>query len=63
MTQWKEVHRFVPTVAAMCVCNPDRSPVGMNRCDTAPTPTGFAEIVRDYFPLLHWMEIPIAESL
>jgi hypothetical protein len=21
----REVHHFVPTVAAMCVCNPDRS--------------------------------------
>jgi hypothetical protein len=37
----------------MCVCNPDRSPVGINRCDTAPTPTGFAQIVGDYFPVIH----------
>jgi len=28
--QRKEVHRFVPTVAAMCVYNPDRSPVIIN---------------------------------
>jgi hypothetical protein len=37
----------------MRVCNPDRSPVGINRCDAAPTPTGFAEIVSDDFPVLH----------
>jgi hypothetical protein len=41
------------TVAAMCVCNPDRSPVGINRGDAAPTPTGFAEIVSDDFPVIH----------
>jgi hypothetical protein len=29
-----------------------RSPFGINRCDTAPTPTGFAETVGDYFPQL-----------
>jgi hypothetical protein len=27
--------------------------VGINRCDAVPTPTGFAEIVSDYFPILH----------
>jgi hypothetical protein len=37
------------SVAAMCVCNPDRSPVGIYRCDTAPSPTGFAEIISDDF--------------
>jgi hypothetical protein len=31
----------------MRVCNPDRSPVGINRWNAAPTPTGFAEIVSD----------------
>jgi hypothetical protein len=35
------------TVAAMRVSNPDRSAVGINCRDTAPTPTGFAQIVRD----------------
>ena len=29
----------------MCVRNPDRSPVGINSCDTAQTPPGFLEIV------------------
>jgi len=38
-------HNVTLSVAAMCVCNPDRSPSGINRWDTAPTPTGFAEIV------------------
>jgi hypothetical protein len=47
----------------MRVSNPDCSPVGINRCDTAQTPTGFTENVRDYFPVLHWMQIPIAELL
>jgi hypothetical protein len=35
------------SVAAIRVSNPGLSPVGINRCDTAPTPTGFAEIVSD----------------
>jgi hypothetical protein len=29
------------------VCNPDRSPVGINRSNAAPTPSGFAEMVSD----------------
>jgi hypothetical protein len=40
----------------MRVSNPDRSPVGINRRYPAPTPTGFAEIVSDYFPVLHAMD-------
>jgi hypothetical protein len=44
------------SVAAVCVSNPDRSPVGINRWDTTPTPTGFAEIVSDDFPGLHAMD-------
>jgi hypothetical protein len=47
-------HNETFSIAAMCVCNPDRLPVGINGCDTAPTPTGFAEIVGDdlqYFTL------------
>jgi hypothetical protein len=31
-------------VVAVRVYNEDRSPVGINRCDTAPTPPGFTEI-------------------
>jgi hypothetical protein len=44
------------TVVAMCVSNEDRSPVEINRCDAAPTPTGFAEIVSDDFPGFHAMD-------
>jgi hypothetical protein len=40
-------HNETFSVIAVCVCNPDRSPVGINRRDAAPTPTGFAEIVSD----------------
>ena len=38
------------SVVAVCISNEDRLSVGINRCDAAPTPTGFAEIVSDYFP-------------
>ena len=41
------------SIVAMCVCNPDRSPVGIHCGRTAPTPTGFADIVSDDFPILH----------
>jgi hypothetical protein len=43
------MHNETLSVVAMCVSNPDRSPVGTNRCDAAPTPTGFAEIAGDDF--------------
>jgi hypothetical protein len=29
--QFIRSHNETPSVAAMCVCNPDRSPVGINR--------------------------------
>ena len=45
-------HNETLSIVAMRVCNPDRSPVGINRLDTTPTPAGFAEIVSDDFPLL-----------
>jgi hypothetical protein len=41
------------SVVAVCISNEDRLSVGINRCDAAPTPTGFAEIVSDDFPELH----------
>jgi hypothetical protein len=41
------------SVVAMCVCNKDCLPVGIDRCDTAPTPAGFAEVVCDDFPVFH----------
>src|SRR5947207_11851510 len=47
------VHNEPLTVVAMRVSNPDRSPIRINRWGTAPTPTGFAEIVSDDFPIFH----------
>ena len=38
------------SVVAESISNEDRLSVGINRCDAAPTPTGFAEIVSDDFP-------------
>jgi hypothetical protein len=38
---------------AMCVCNPDRSSLGINRRDPAQAESSFAEIVSDYFPVFH----------
>jgi hypothetical protein len=43
-------HNETFSVAAMRINNPDRSPVGINRRNAAPTPSGFAEIVGDDFP-------------
>jgi hypothetical protein len=40
----------------MRVHNPDCSPVGIHCCDTAPTPTGFAEVVSDNLPALHALD-------
>ena len=39
------VHNEALTVAAMCVSNEKRSPFAIHGCNTAPTPSGFAEIV------------------
>ena len=47
------MHSKTLSVVAMRVRNKDRSPVGVHGCDAAPTPTGFAEIVSDDFPILH----------
>jgi hypothetical protein len=43
-------HDETPSLVAMRVNNPDRSPARIHGCDAAPTPTGFAEIVSDDFP-------------
>jgi len=40
------------SIAAMRVNNEDRSPVGIHAWDAASTPTGFAQIVGDNFPVL-----------
>jgi hypothetical protein len=42
-------------VIAVCISNEDRLSVGINRCDAAPTPTGFAEFVSDDFPVFDAM--------
>jgi hypothetical protein len=46
------------SVIAVRICNEARSRVGIHRCDAAPTPTGFAEIVSDDFPVIHAQRIP-----
>jgi len=48
------MHDETFSVITMCISNEDRSPFAIQGCDAAPTPTGFAEIVSDDFPLLHW---------
>jgi hypothetical protein len=40
-------HNETLSVVAVCVCNPDCSPVGINRWDAAPTPTDFDNSVID----------------
>jgi hypothetical protein len=47
------MHNETLSVVAMRVRNPNDSPVTIHGCDTAPNPTGFTEIVGDYFPVLH----------
>jgi len=47
------LHNKALPVVAMCVNNPDCSPARVRSCDTASTPTGFAEIVSDDFPGFH----------
>ena len=42
------------------VSDEDRLTVAIHGCNTAPTPTGFTEIVSDDFPILHapsWMAL------
>jgi hypothetical protein len=38
-------------VVAVGVSNENGSTVGINRGDAAPSPTGLAELVRNYFPM------------
>jgi hypothetical protein len=47
------VHNETLPVIAVCINNPDRSPLRINRRNPAPTPSGFVEIVSDDFPVLH----------
>jgi hypothetical protein len=46
-------HNEPLSVIAVRISNEDNLTAGINRGDTAPTPTGFAEILGDYLPLLH----------
>ena len=46
-------HNEAPSVVAVRVNNPDRSPLQINGRNAAPTPSGFAEIVRNGLPILH----------
>jgi hypothetical protein len=47
------MHNETPPVVTVRVCNPDCPPLTINRRNAGPTETGFAEIVSDYFPVLH----------
>jgi hypothetical protein len=47
------VHNGPLSVVAMWVCNENRSPCTVQGCDTAPTPTGFTELVGNQFPVFH----------
>jgi hypothetical protein len=46
------MHNETLPIVAVRVSNPDRLPVGIDRGDAAPAPTGFAEIVCDDLPIL-----------
>src|SRR6516162_9088193 len=47
----------------MRVCNKDCLPLGIDRCDATPTPTGFAQIISDNFPLHHLELLLLLERL
>src|SRR5262245_3016897 len=53
-------HNKPLSVAAFCFGNPDRSSPRIDGCHTAPTPSGFAEIVGDDFPRLHAAESAVS---
>jgi hypothetical protein len=57
------MHNVPPPVAAMGVCNPDRSPARVYRTRAASTPTGFAEIVGSYFPVLFHARLRLRKTL
>jgi hypothetical protein len=45
-------HNERPSIVTVRVCNPDCPPLTIDGRNAAPTPTGFAEIVSDDFPVL-----------
>jgi hypothetical protein len=47
------VHKEAFSVIAVRIGDEDCLPAMIHGCNTAPTPTGFAEIVSDDFPVLH----------
>ena len=51
------LHYKALSVAAVRVGDPNRSPLRINGCDTAPTPTGFAQIVSHDFPVFHALSL------
>jgi hypothetical protein len=57
--QFSRLHNETLSVVAMRVSNRDRSPFTIHGGDAAPTPTGFAEIVSDDFPILYTI-LPLA---
>jgi hypothetical protein len=46
------VHNETLSIVAVRIGNERRSPATIHGCNTAPTPSGFAEIVSDDFPIL-----------
>ncbi len=46
-------HNETLSVVAVRINNPNCSPLRINGRDVAVTPTGFLEVVGDYFPVLH----------
>jgi hypothetical protein len=47
------VHNETLSAIAMCVCNPDRSPLAIQSRHSAPAASGFSEIVSGDFAVLH----------
>jgi len=46
----------------MRISNEDCSTARIHSCDTAPTPTGFAEVVSDDFPVIRAPIVPLLIS-
>jgi hypothetical protein len=57
---WHEIEAV--SIFSMRVSNPDRSPVGIHGCNAAPTPSRFAEIVSDDFPVFHGERCSFSEN-
>ena len=56
-------HNGPLSAPAMCVSHEDRSAFAIHGCDAAPTPSGFAEVVGDGFPILHLLRVLKANHL